>query len=282
MQITLEFGVQKTHACQCRDGILLKADQVLLSDNSRDMLLMGCFTLLFASFLLVGATLFLRSHAGLSGLEALSFDQLSVPLFLVLFLLLVHNAKLSFFKNLHSRLLECFETEHVEHGFNLSIEIEKLSISIEDLSRFTVLFSWHFRLEKWLRRPIQIKLSCDAHLHCRGLICQVFDILIGLDEQVLSTMDGLWRGDVSIGVVRYDALRSLDENNRKRLGHLSLQIVDLSELLPQKMRVICPVATYLGRGFECASAQTLSLLGLSFLHHHRVVGCASRDHHSCI
>lgn len=191
MQVALQLGVEKAHAGQSRDGVLLKADQVLLGNNSGDMLLVGSFALLLASFLLVGATLFLRGEAGLSSLEALSFDQLGVPLLFILFLLLVHNAKLRFFENLHSGLLESLEAQHVKHGFNLSIEIEKLSISIEDLSSFAVLFRWHFRLEKRLGRSIQIKLSSDAHLHCRGLVCQVFDILIGLDEQVLSTGDGL-------------------------------------------------------------------------------------------
>ena len=73
------------------------------------MFLVGSFALLLASFLLVGATLFLGGEAGLSSLESLSFDQLGVPLLFILFLLLVHNTKLSFFKNLHSSLLKSFE-----------------------------------------------------------------------------------------------------------------------------------------------------------------------------
>ena len=175
------------------------------------MLLVSDLALGLSCFLLVSSSILLSLDTGLGSLKALGFDQFSVTLFLVSFLLSLHDSHLFFFEYLHAGLLQCLEAKHIKHRFNLSIEVEKFSISIKYLRCLAVLFCGHLGLKQGHRRPVQVELSRNADLLSRWLVCQHFDVFISLDEQVLATMNWLRGRYVTVGVDRDDTLGSLEK-----------------------------------------------------------------------
>ena len=114
-----------------------------------------------------------------------------------------------FFNHLHSCLLESLETEDVKHRFDLSIEVEKLGISVIDLSGLAVLLCWHLWLEEGHRGSIEIELCSDAHFLSGRLISEVLNIFISLHEEMRTAVYGLWGWDVTVGVDRHDSFNSL-------------------------------------------------------------------------
>lgn len=250
MKITFQFFVHHAHATKGAKSVVLEANQVLLADDAGDVLLMCSSALLLPCLLLVSTTLALSLDASLGRLESLGLNQLSIANFLVLFLLVLHDGKLGLFKYFHAGLLERFEAEDIEHGLNLSIEIEKLPVVVEDLRLLAIFLGRHLRLEERHRGSVQVKLSGNANLLGRWLVCQVLDVLISLKAGMHTAMDGLRRGDVTVRVYRYNTLRCLK----------STMIISMIR-----------IDTYLGGRFECALAQALGLLSLTLLHDHSVV-----------
>jgi len=114
-----------------------------------------------------------------------------------------------FFDHFHSCLLKSLETEDVKHRFDLSIEVEKLGISVIDLSGLAVLLCWHLWLEEGHRGSIKIEFSSDAHFLSRRLICEVLNIFISLDEEMLASVNGLWGWDVTVRVDGNDSFWGL-------------------------------------------------------------------------
>ena len=161
--------------------------------------------------LLVCAALLLGFDACLGRLESLSLDQLGITHLLVLFLLCLHGRKLVLFEHFHAGLLERLKAEHVEHGLNLPVKVEQLVILIEDLGGLTVLFCGHLRLEERHRGPVEVELGGNAHFLRRWLVCQIFDVLVSLEHKVLPSGYRLRRGDIPVGVDRYDTLWGLIE-----------------------------------------------------------------------
>ena len=189
--------------------MLLESDQVFLGNNARYVLLMRGLALSLASLLLVGSALFLGLDSSLGCLEALSFDQLGVPHLLVLLFLVFHDCKLGFFEDFHARLLKGLQAEHIEHGFDLGVEIKQLCVVVKDLGLLAVLFGWHLRLEKRHRRSVKVELSGDADLLGRWLVRQILDVFVRLKANVGATGHRLRRRDVPVRVDGHDALRGL-------------------------------------------------------------------------
>ena len=230
---------------------------MFLANDAGDVLLMSCRALLLPCLLLVSTATALSLHTSLGSLEPLRLDQLSVADLLVLFLLVLHDRQFGLFKHLHARLLQRLQAEDVEHGLNLSIEVEQLPVIVENLRLLAVLLRGHLRLEKRHRRSVQIKLSGNADLLCRWLVCQVLNVLVGLKASMHTARYGLWRRNITIRIDRYDTL-----------GRLHSDLIS----------TVC-VGTYLGGRFECALAEALGLLRLALLHDHGVVRGTSRDDH---
>ena len=161
--------------------------------------------------LLVCAALLFGLDACLGRLKPLSLDQLGITHLLVLFLLCLHDRKLVLFEHFHAGLLERLKAEHVEHGLDLPVKVEQLVILIEDLGGLTVLFCGHLRLEQRHRGPVQVELGGDAHFLRRWLVGQIFDVLVGLEHEMLPSGYRLRRGDVPVRVDGHDTLWGLIE-----------------------------------------------------------------------
>jgi hypothetical protein len=73
-------------------------------------------------------------------------------------------------------------------------------IPVVDLSRFTVFFGRHSRLEKRDRRAIEVEFSCNADFDFLGFVGEPFFELLGLAISVVAAVDWFGRGDVSVGV----------------------------------------------------------------------------------
>ena len=195
------------------------------------MFLMSDLALGLSCLLLVRPSLLFGFDTSFGSLESLSFDQLSVTLFLVSFLLSLHNCELFFLKDLHAGLLQGLKAQDIKHGLNFSVKVEKFSISVEDLSCLAVLLSRHLGLKEGYRGPVQIELGCDSDLLSGRLVGQDLDVLISLDEKMLASVNGLWRRDVSVGVDGDYALGSLE--NKVSVGEIMswLTLVDLNVCL---------------------------------------------------
>ena len=180
------------------------------------MLLMSKLTLCLSGLLLVCSALTFSIDTSFCSLESLCFDQLSVSDFFIFFLLCLHDREFVFFKHFHASLFKCFQAEHIEHRLNFLIEIKQLNIGIEDLRSLAILLCWHLWLEERDGGSVEIELSGNAHLLSRWLICQVLNVLVSLDEEVLPAHDGLWGGNVAIRVDGNDALWGLLSNNMKK------------------------------------------------------------------
>jgi len=124
MQVTLQLRVHHANAAEGAEGVAFKADQVLLTNNARDVLHMSSLALLLPSLLLVSAAFALSFDTSLCSLEALRLDELSVAHFFVPFLLVLHDSELCLFKHLHAGLLKRFEAKDIKHGLDLGIEVE--------------------------------------------------------------------------------------------------------------------------------------------------------------
>ena len=209
VHFALERWLHEAHVRECLNGALFQPNQVLFRDDARHMLLVSVLTLLLASFLLVCTPLLLGFEASFSCLETLSFDQLRIANFLVLFLLLLHDRELCLLEDLHASLFKRLHAQDVEHGLNRGIEIEKLSLIIVDLRLFAVLLGGHLGLEEGHRWPVKIELRSDAHLLSRWLVRQVLNIFVRLHGKVLATVHGLRGRDVPVGVHRHYSLRRL-------------------------------------------------------------------------
>ena len=87
MNIHLKFWLEHAHTRKSRDSHVFDADEVLLGDDARHVLLVSVLTLRLSSFLLIGSALLFSIDARFSSFESLCFNQLSVSNFLVLLLL---------------------------------------------------------------------------------------------------------------------------------------------------------------------------------------------------
>lgn len=192
MNILLQLWLKHAHASKCLDSPILNANQVLLGNNTRHVLLMGKLSLCLSCLLLVSTALFLSIDARFSSFESLSLDKLRVAYLLIFFLLGLHAGEFALFKDFHARLLESLQAEDIEHGLDLLVEVEKLVISIKDLCRLAVLLRWHLWLEERHRGSVEVKFGCDTHLLSGRLIRQVFYVLVGLYEEMVSAHDRLW------------------------------------------------------------------------------------------
>ena len=102
----LKFWLEHAHTRKSRDSHVFDADEVLLGNDARHVLLVSVLTLRLSSFLLIGSALLFSIDARFSGFESLCFNQLSVSNFLVLLLLLFHSGQLLFFEHFHTSLFE--------------------------------------------------------------------------------------------------------------------------------------------------------------------------------
>ena len=191
IEFTIELWLHQAHISQALNGVLLEADEELLGHNSRDVLLVSESPLIFAGFLLDLSARLLLLYSLLSCFKSLGFDQLSVSDFFEFLLLSIHDPELILLKHFHPRLLKRLKTKHIQHGLNLLIEVKQLPVSIEDLSGFTVLLSWHFWLKNRHRWPVQVEFRSDADLLSWWLVGQILPVLVCLDRHVLSAWDWL-------------------------------------------------------------------------------------------
>ena len=209
VDVHLELGLQHAHSAERRQCVFLKSDQVFLGNDARDVLLMSSLALSLAGLLLVGSAFSLGLHSSLSSFEALSFNQLGVPHLFVLFLLVLHDGEFGLFEDLHARLLQRLQAEHVEHGLDLGIEIEQLSIVIEDLGLFAVLLCRHLWLEQRYGRSVKVELCGNADFLGRGFVSQILNVFVSLKADVGASLNGLWRGNVPVRVDGNDTLGCL-------------------------------------------------------------------------
>lgn len=186
--------------------VFSQPDQVLLSEDPGDILLMCGFPLFLSGLLLYLPPIQFFLAPDLGGLEPLRLDELSVPYLLVLLLLVLHDPQLLVFEHEHARLLKRLPHEHVQHRLDFRVEVEQFRVLLEDLSALAVFFLGHLRLEKGHRRTVQVKLRRHTFFFLRWLICQDLHVFLRLDIHVDAPWDRLRGRNVT---VRVDVTRSI-------------------------------------------------------------------------
>ena len=151
----------------------------------------------------------LSLRSALRCFESLCLNQFCVSYLLILLLLFLHYLQLLFFKHFHACLLKSLEDKYIKHGLNFFIKVEEFSVPIKDLSCLAVLLCWHLWLEERNRWSIKIELSSDTLLVSWWLVSKLFDVLICLNIHMLSAWDWFWCWDISVWVLWYNTLWSL-------------------------------------------------------------------------
>lgn len=202
--------------------LLSEPSKIVFGDDSGIDLLVSCSLFFLSSLILYLSPIYLLLASLLSGFVPLSDNQLGIDNLFVFLLLALHDFELGFLEDFHSGLLQGLATENVQHWLNLFVEVEKLVVSLEDLSCLAAVLRGHFRGEEGHWGPVQIELSGDALLPLWWLISK--DLLVGvsLNIHVEAAWDWLRSWDITVWVDVPSLFRCLKIHKRLNVTYTSL------------------------------------------------------------
>lgn len=192
--IDLEVISVETYIFEVLEGIFSQITQVVLSHCSSDHLPVS--SLFVLSLLSVGILVFLEvlKLLGFSALSPGDISNLSSGHSSVSFLLFLHLLELLLLKNLHTSMLKGFAAEHREDRLHINVETENEFVIFCQGLFVNSSLPWH---EPWGLWPLDFDLSLATDLIARSLVSELFDELICLNVDILSSLKGLWGPHVS-------------------------------------------------------------------------------------
>lgn len=99
-------------------------------------------------------------------------------------LLVSHDPKLFFFKNLHSTVLKCLAAEDLQDWLTHEVEVEEISIFNLSAKVFSSLH--RHEVDWWRLDYFEIFSLVDSNFIVRSLICELLYELISLNLNMLS------------------------------------------------------------------------------------------------